>query len=87
MAPDPISTAYFINLSHQSVCLFVFPLIVVRQQIGENVTAATNTYEKIEKLLDASFSMWPFSYQGKYAINSFQNVLFLNVALFRNKKY
>jgi hypothetical protein len=26
MAPEPISTAYFINPSHQSVCLFVCPL-------------------------------------------------------------
>jgi hypothetical protein len=25
MAPGPISTAYFINPSHQSVCLYVYP--------------------------------------------------------------
>jgi hypothetical protein len=25
MAPEPISTAYFINPSHQSVCLYVYP--------------------------------------------------------------
>jgi hypothetical protein len=25
MAPDPISMAYFINPSHQSVCLCVYP--------------------------------------------------------------
>jgi hypothetical protein len=30
-----------------------------------NVTAVTNTHATIEELLDASFSMWPVSYQGK----------------------
>jgi hypothetical protein len=25
MAPEPISSAYFINPSHQSVCLYVYP--------------------------------------------------------------
>jgi hypothetical protein len=26
MTPEPISTAYFINPSHQSVCLYMYPL-------------------------------------------------------------
>jgi hypothetical protein len=43
MAPEPISTAYFINPSHQSVCLNVHPLIDARQQRGKNITAATST--------------------------------------------
>jgi hypothetical protein len=30
--PDPISTAHFINPSHQSVCLYVYPLVVLRQR-------------------------------------------------------
>jgi hypothetical protein len=59
------------------VCVFVYPLIVTRQRIGKNppiiarqrvgrnVTAVTNTHTTIEELLDASFSMWPVSYQGK----------------------
>jgi hypothetical protein len=41
------------------------PLIVSRQRLGRNVTAVTNTQATIEELLDASFSMWPVSYQGK----------------------
>jgi hypothetical protein len=77
MAPGPISTAYLINPSHQSVCLYVYPPIVVRQRLGKNppnlvrqrlgrnVTAVTNIHATIEELLDASFSMWPVSYQGK----------------------
>jgi hypothetical protein len=40
-------------------------LVVAKQRLGRNVTAATNTHATIEELLDASFSMWPVSYQGK----------------------
>jgi hypothetical protein len=59
------------------MCLYVFPLIVARQRLGKyslivarqrlsrNVTAVTNTHATIEELLDASFSMWPVSYQEK----------------------
>jgi hypothetical protein len=50
MAPQLISTAY---------------PIVARQRLGRNVTAVTNTRATIQELLDASFSMWPVSYQGK----------------------
>jgi hypothetical protein len=41
------------------------PLTVARQRLGRNVTAETNTRATIDELLDASFSMWPVSYQGK----------------------
>jgi hypothetical protein len=54
MAPEPIWTAYFINASHQFVCLYVY---VARQRLGKNVTAATKLHATIEELLDASFSM------------------------------
>jgi hypothetical protein len=50
--PEPISTAYFINPSHKSVCLHMYPTIVARQRLRKNVTAAT-----IEEFLDFSFSM------------------------------
>jgi hypothetical protein len=55
----------------------VYPLIVARQRLGKNphifvrqrlsrhVTAVTNTHATIKELLDASFSIWPVSYQGK----------------------
>jgi hypothetical protein len=43
IAPEPISTVYFINLSHQSLCLYVYSLTVVRQRFGKNFIAATNT--------------------------------------------
>jgi hypothetical protein len=40
-------------------------LIVARQWIGRHFIAITNTHTTLEELLDASFSMWPVSYQGK----------------------
>jgi hypothetical protein len=63
-APEPIITAYFINPSHQSVCLYVYPLIVARQWLSKNVTAATNTHVTIE-LLHGLFSIRSVSYQRK----------------------
>jgi hypothetical protein len=64
--------------SHCCLCVSVFPpLIVARQRLCKNVTAVTNTHTTIEELLDASFSMWPVSYQGKQAISSSQNFLLL----------
>jgi hypothetical protein len=41
------------------------PPIVARQRLGRNLTAVTNTHATIEELLDASFLIWPVSYQGK----------------------
>jgi hypothetical protein len=35
MAPEPISTACFINPSHQSVCLYVITLFLARQRFGK----------------------------------------------------
>jgi hypothetical protein len=55
MAAEPIVMAHFIYLSHQPVCLYVYPpdarqrlgknfLNAPRHRLGENVTAATNTH-------------------------------------------
>jgi hypothetical protein len=57
MAPEPISTAYFINLSRHSTYLHVYPATVARQRLAKNDTAATNTYATIAVLLDASFTL------------------------------
>jgi hypothetical protein len=62
IAPEPIWTAYFINPSHQSVCLYGNPSIVARQRLCKNNTAATKTHATIEELLDTSFSMRSMSY-------------------------
>jgi hypothetical protein len=47
------------------------------ERLGRNVTAVT--YAIIEELLNASFSMWPVSYQGKQMISSPQNFLYIHV--------
>jgi hypothetical protein len=39
IVPEPISTAYFINSSHQSVSLYMQSPIVSRQRLGKNITA------------------------------------------------
>jgi hypothetical protein len=35
MAPELISWAYFINPSHQSLCLYAYPPTVARQRLGK----------------------------------------------------
>jgi hypothetical protein len=65
MAPEPISTVYLINPSHQSLCLYVYLPIVARQRLGKNATEAKNTHATIEELLDASLTMRSLSYQRK----------------------
>jgi hypothetical protein len=75
--------AYFISLSHQSVCVCVSPRTVTTQRFGEEVSAATMTRNEA-KLLDASFSMGymyikgetvgsniPISLQGNGSVNMF----------------
>jgi hypothetical protein len=37
---------------------------------------SVETFATIEELLEASFSMWPVLYQGKWAISSSHNFLF-----------
>jgi hypothetical protein len=58
MAFEPISTAYFINSFHQSLCLYVYTLFVAKQRLGKNVTTAMNTEETTEELLGVSFTMF-----------------------------
>jgi hypothetical protein len=44
MAPVHISTAHFINLSHQSLCLHMYATrIVARQRLGKHVPTSLNT--------------------------------------------
>jgi hypothetical protein len=53
MTPDPTSAVYFINPSHQSLCLFAYPLFVARQRLGKHVTIATNTHARKRIIGDA----------------------------------
>jgi hypothetical protein len=76
MANESISTAYFINPSHQSVCLYVYTHIVARQQIGKKVTATKNTHTVIQELLERRFLCCPCLVKQNQAISSSQNLLF-----------
>jgi hypothetical protein len=76
MAHEPRSTAYIINPSHQSVCLYVYPPLVPREGLGENVTTVKNTHETTEEMLNAPFSTRSVSYQRKVGDYSSQNVLY-----------
>jgi hypothetical protein len=44
MAPEAISTAYFLKQSHRSVCPCVYPPTVARQRLGEYIPAVMNTF-------------------------------------------
>jgi hypothetical protein len=57
MAHEHSSIVYFMNPSHQSVCLYMYPRIVARQRLGKNFTAETNKNTTIGELLDVSFSV------------------------------
>jgi hypothetical protein len=43
MTLESISTAYFINQSHQSMCLYVYPFTAARQLLGRQIPMATNS--------------------------------------------
>jgi uncharacterized protein (DUF486 family) len=87
MAPELFSTAYFINLSHWPVCLYVYTIIVDRQRLGNKVSATTNTHATIEELLDTSFYTLSVSYKRKVADKFFQELLFFFVLYFNLSLY
>jgi hypothetical protein len=78
MAPEPISTAYFINPSHHSVCLYVYTSyrceatarlsVFLRSVLGNG---SVNTFSRllihstIKELLDTSFYIRSVSYQRR----------------------
>jgi hypothetical protein len=52
---------------------------VAGQQIGKNVIAVTNAHVRIEEFFNSPFSKLSVSHEGKQAIISSQNFLFLLV--------
>jgi hypothetical protein len=64
MAPEQISTAHFINPSHQSVSRCVFA-IVTRQRLSKNGTAATNVLAKKKSYWTRRFLCGPCRIKGK----------------------
>jgi hypothetical protein len=51
MAPKPMSVAYFINLSRQSVCLHVYPPILARQRLGKKSYRVNEYTRKNRRIL------------------------------------
>jgi hypothetical protein len=80
MAHESISATYFINPSHQSVCLYVYPPTVSGHWFRINVTSATNSHATIE-LLGTSFSMLSVSYKRKVGYWLFSELLVLVLLL------
>jgi hypothetical protein len=63
-ATEPISVSYFINLSHQSVCLYVYPRISLLGDGSVDIFPGQSLHAKIEELLEVP-SMWSVSHQTK----------------------
>jgi hypothetical protein len=70
LAPEPISTAYFINLYHQSVCLHVYSAIVARQKRYRG-----NEYTRNNKRIVGRVVSYAVSVVSK-EINSSQNLFY-----------
>jgi hypothetical protein len=64
MPPDPISTAYFINPSDQSVCLYVYPLSLLDNG-WVNTFPRHRIHATVEELLTGSFSVRSVSYEKR----------------------
>jgi hypothetical protein len=74
MAPKPISAMYFVNHSHWSVCLHVYPTVVARQWLSKNHIVVMNTCATMVELLDASLSVGSMLYQRKVGVSFSQNL-------------
>jgi hypothetical protein len=65
MAPEPVSTAYFMNPSHQSVCLYVY----LRVSLLGNDSVDEFPWQRLQAIIeepsDVSFSIRSLSYQRK----------------------
>lgn len=79
MAPEPISTAYFIEPI--SPCVYIcIPLSLIIISSATNVTAVTSTHASIAFFWTRRFLCGLHRIKGKYAIISSQNFLFLAVS-------
>jgi hypothetical protein len=55
MAPGPVSTACFMNLFCQFVCLYLYSRIVAEQLLSKHVTVETNKHATVEELFERVF--------------------------------
>jgi hypothetical protein len=71
MTPEPISVAYFINLSASQ---YVYPAIVARQLLSKKLCSGKE-YTPLGKLLDELFCMRSLSYEKEMGNNLFPEYL------------
>jgi hypothetical protein len=63
MAPEPISTAYLVNASHQSVCCMCIPLSLLGNDL-------VNRFRINEKFWRRRFLCGPYRIEGTQGISS-----------------
>jgi hypothetical protein len=68
--------ACFINPSLQSVCLYVYPLIIARQRFGKTLPLRRIHMQQMKNCWRNHFLCGPYRTKGKYVIGSSQNLLF-----------
>jgi hypothetical protein len=64
-APEPISTAYFINPSHQSLRVCICIRLSLLGNGSVNALPRQRMQATVEELLDASFFIWSVLYQRR----------------------
>jgi hypothetical protein len=74
-APGPIWVCV-INPSDQSVCLYVYPLIVATKRFGKTLPRQRMHMQQTKNCRRRRFLCGPYRIKGKYVINSFQNLSF-----------
>jgi hypothetical protein len=84
LAPESISTAYFINPTDRSVRLYVYSPIIARQRVDKNVTAATSTHNNRRIFGPFVFFAVCVVSKKRKTINSSQN--FLSILRFNGKE-
>jgi hypothetical protein len=75
MTSEPVSTAYFMNLSHESVFLYAYPPVIARQRHGKHVPVAKKNCWK------PHFLCCECRTKGKQAIHSSKNFMFIPLFL------
>jgi hypothetical protein len=65
LMPEPISTAFFINPSHQPGCLYVYPLLLLGNGSVKTLPQQWIYIKTIDVLFEASFSIRSVLYERK----------------------
>jgi hypothetical protein len=72
---EPVSTAYFINPSHQSACLFVYPVSLLGNGSVNMLLQQQIHTQQYKNCWARRLQFDQCHIKGKYAISSSQNLL------------